>query len=122
MTLASIIVETFTMGTLSGDVFAELQTIFQNYIGDMGATKIAHINVRALRILSDRGFITASCNYQGRFDGYKPSDRALACMHLELANGCRASEPRDAYDGRLVVEAPSWCEAPASALGVSMNA
>jgi hypothetical protein len=119
--LAAIIVETFTMGTLTGDVFAELQIIFQNYMGDMGATPIAHINVRALQILTDRGFITASYNYEGRHIGYEPSKRALQCMRLELANGGGCYEPRDAFDGRLVVDVPVWCEAPASALGVSVN-
>jgi hypothetical protein len=119
--LSAIIVDTFIMGTLTGDVFAELQTIFQNMAADMGATPIAHISVCALQILTDRGFVTTHYSYNGRADGIMPTDRAYSCMHLELANGWRCMEPRDAYDTRLVVDRPAWIE-PASALGVSVNA
>jgi len=116
----NVIVETFLMGTLTGDVFLELQAIFQNCKGDMGATDPSHISVRALQILADRGFIVADYGYDGRFCGWLPSDRAHACMYLELASGGRCHEPRDAFDGRLVVDVPVWAE-QRSALGVSVN-
>ena len=117
--LATIIVETFIMGTLRGDFFMELQTIFQNAAADMGATSATHINHAALVALVDRGFIVAHYDYNGRFDGYVPSDRAYSCMYLQNANGGRSMEPRNAYDARLVVERPVWAEAP-SGLGVAI--
>lgn len=119
LNLAAIIVETFVMGTLTGDFFMELQTIFQNYMGDMGATPAAHINQRALCALADRGFVVAHYNYNGRFDGYVPSERALSCMFLQLSHGGRCMEPRDAFDARLVVQRPDWAQA-ASGLGAAI--
>ncbi len=119
--LSAIIVDTFIMGTLTGDVFTELQTIFQNMAADMGATSITHISVRALQILTDRGFVTTHYDHNGRADGIMPTERAYSCMQLELANGWRCMEPRDAYDARLVVIRPVWAE-PACALGISVNA
>jgi hypothetical protein len=119
--LAAIIVETFTMGTLTGDVFVELQNIFQNVASDMGATSISHISVRALQILTDRGFVQTSYDYKGHANGVIPSERAQAYMYLELASGGRCMEPRDAFDARLVVRRPMWCEG-ASGLGVSASA
>lgn len=117
--LATIIVETFTMGTISGDFFMELQTIFQNYKGDMGATPITHISHKALCALVDRGFVVAHYDHNNRFDGYAPSERALSCMFLQLPSGGRCYEPRDAFDARLVVERPVWADA-ASGLGVAI--
>jgi len=117
--LSAIIVDTFIMGTIRGDFFMELQTIFQNYMGDMGCTKPEHISGSALAHLSDRGFIATDYNHNGHFRGYKPSDKALSCMFLQLSHGGRVHEPRDAFDGRLVVERPEWAE-PASAVGVAI--
>jgi hypothetical protein len=117
--LAAIIVETFVMGTLRGDFFMELQTIFQNYMGDMGPTPAAHINPSALCVLADRGFVVAHYNHNGHFAGYKPSERALSCMYLQNPHGGRSMEPRDAFDARLVVERPEWADAP-SGLGVAI--
>jgi hypothetical protein len=119
---AAIIVETYTMGTLAGDAFMQLQTVFQNARADMGATPIAFFTQSALRTLVERGFIVAHYNYSGHFDGYVASDRAEQCMGLELANGQRYGiEPRDAYEARLVVNVPEWCDAPSSAMGVSIS-
>lgn len=117
--LETIIVDTFAMGTLTGDVFVELQNIFQNNAGDMGATPIAQISHRALRVLADRGFVVAHYGHNGRFDGYVPSERAQRCLFLQTAMGGRCHEPRDAFDCRLVVERPVWAE-QASALGVAV--
>lgn len=119
MSSAAIIVETFVMGTIRGDFFLELQTIFQNYMGDMGATPAGHIQHSALVALFDRGFVVAHYNHSGRFDGYVPSERALSCMYLQNPHGGRSMEPRDAHDSRLVVERPEWAEAP-SGLGVAI--
>jgi hypothetical protein len=117
--LSEIIVEIYSMGTLPGDAFLELQSIFQTYMADMGATPLAHISQNAIKLLSERGFITAHYNYSGHYDGEVPSARALNALQLELAQGGRCMEPRDAYDARLVAIVPVWCEQPYSALGVS---
>lgn len=117
--LSEVIVETFVMGTVRGDHFMELQTIFQNYHGDNGATPITEINTESLRYLFERGFIVSHSDYLGRFDGYVPTTAALNCMYLQLAHGGRSSEPRDAFDARLVVRKPEWAEYP-SGLGVEI--
>lgn len=108
--LSTVIVDTYMMGTLTGDVFMELQAIFQNAASDMGATEIKDINNAALRVLVDRGFVTASYNHDNRFEGYVPSERAWSCMYLQLANGWRVYEPRDAHNARLVARVPEWIE------------
>jgi len=103
-------VETFTMGLVATFVFRELQMIFQNYYGDMGATKLANIDPSALSVMIDRGFVTTGYDYRNRPNGIVPSERALAALHLELANGARCSEPRDAFDAKLVANRPAWAE------------
>ena len=113
-------VETYTMGTLPGNIFLELQYIFQNWYGDMGATPNNQISQRALQVLADRGFITAEYGYKGHYEGERPSRRALQCLVLEDAHGCQMVEPRNAFEARLVVNPPSWVDAP-SGLGVSIR-
>jgi hypothetical protein len=108
------------MGTLTGDVFLELQSIFQNVCGDMGATPAENVAHRAMQTLCDRGFIEAHYNYNNRVDGYVPTARAYAAFKLELASGGECHEPRDAHDARLVVIVPQWAEFR-SGLGMSVN-
>lgn len=119
--IATTIVDTFLLGTLTGDHFLVLQMIFQNARGDMGATAQRDIPAKSLQVLFDRGFIKAHYNYKGHFDGYVPTDRADQCLTLEDAHGCQMVEPRNAYDARLVVLVPEWIDAP-NGLGKSIRA
>lgn len=105
---AAIIVETYTMGTIRGDAFLELQGIFQHYMGDMLGVDPDYIPHEARQILVDRGF----AKVEKYHDQYLmiPTSKALQTFYLELQDGQRVREPRDARDGRLVVEIPSWAE------------
>jgi len=105
---ANILVETYTMGTLTGDVFLELQGVFQHYMGDMLGVDPDYIPHAARRTLIERGFATVE-KYHDQYLVI-PSKKALHTFYLELADGRRVSEPRDARDGRLVVEIPTWAE------------
>lgn len=118
MNAAKTIVDIFFMGTLTGDIFLELQLVFQNWYGDMGATPTNALSQKAVQVLFDRGFIVAHYGYKGRYEGLRPSDQATQWLYLETAYG-RCMEPRDAFDSRLVVDRPDWAE-PRSALGVSV--
>lgn len=119
MTTANTTVELFTLGALTGNIFLELQYVFQMYTAEMG-TPVRDLTPRAIQVLSDRGFIADHIGCNGRPNGVQPSDKALAGLYLENATGGRCNEPRDAFDGRLVADVPEWAEQPTRALGVAL--
>lgn len=118
MTNSKIIVDLLTLGTLTGDVFLSLQYIFQTYSADLGGTPTREIPMRSLQVLFDRGFVVQYTDCNDRPAGICPSDKAIAGLFLQNADGGRCNEPRDAFDCRLVADVPEWMEAP-SAMGVA---
>jgi hypothetical protein len=105
---AEILVETYTMGTLTGDAFLELQGIFVAHMGDEHGVDPDWIPQQIRKTLIERGFATVekfSTQYL-----LVPTAQSLRTFYLELSDGSRAREPRDARNGRLVVEIPTWAE------------
>jgi hypothetical protein len=113
-----ITVETYTMGTVDGETFLELEGVFKASQGDMYGVNPDYIPQRCLQILYDRGFVTIELSYS-KVRYVVPSHKAQQTMYLQKSNGCRVHEPREVQEGRLVVQVPEWAEST-PALGKSL--